>query len=220
MSVLGQGKGKGEMSGTGDLRNGKWCAPLPTIHLFPTSPAPLISHLPFPRRLLVLLIILAASVADLSAQSPRRSQRAELLQMVGDTEIRVRYIRPVARGRELFGALVPYGRMWTPSADSAMRISFSTDVEIDGRKLSAGSYSVWAIPDSAQWTVIFNRNADAFHLRHRESEDVLRLTAKVDSLTHVETLTVAFPVVDGNSATIQIHWGATAVSLRLETPRA
>lgn len=187
---------------------------------FRGSQAPPFSHFPFPRRLLVLLGILVASTADLPAQSPRRSQRSELTQHVGNTEIRVRYIRPVARGRELFGALVPYGRMWTPSADSALRVSFSTDVEIDDQTLPAGSYSVWAVPDSSQWTVIFNRNADAFHLRHRESDDVLRLTARVDSLPHVETLTVAFPVVDGNTATIQIHWGTTAVSLRLETPRS
>lgn len=138
--------------------------------------------------------------------------------MVGGTEIRARYVRPVARGRELFGALVPYGRLWTPSADSALRISFSTDVRIDEQPLAAGSYSVWVVPDSARWTVIFNRTANAFHLRHREVDDVLEIVAKVDSPPHVETLTLAFPVVDGNAATMQIHWGTTAVSLRIETP--
>lgn len=75
--------------------------------------------------------------------------------MVGDVEIRVMYIRPVARGRALFGSLVPYGRVWTPSADSAMRISFSKDVQLGGQPLEAGSYSVWAIPDSTQWTLTF-----------------------------------------------------------------
>ena len=138
--------------------------------------------------------------------------------MVGNTEIRVRYIRPVARGRELFGALVPFGRIWTPSADSAMRISFSTDVHVNGQPLSRGSYSVWALPDSARWKIVFNRNADAFHLRYRESEDVLALTAQVDSLPHVEMLTVDFPFVDGNEATLQIHWGTVAVTLRIATP--
>lgn len=208
------------MGGTWDSGDGETVGHGAYHFPFLISPIPPISLFPFPWLLLVFIGIVAASPTDLAAQSPRRSQRAELLQMVGDTEIRVRYIRPVARGRELFGALVPYGRMWTPSADSALRVSFSTDVEIDGQKLSAGSYSVWAIPDSSQWTVIFNRNADAFHLRHRESEDVLRLAAKVDSRPHVETLTVAFPVVDGNTAMIQIHWGTTAVSLRVETPRS
>lgn len=183
----------------------------------PRSLIPLLSPFPFPRLMLAVLGVACAFPLALTAQ-PRRSQRAELMQMVGNTEIRARYIRPVARGRELFGALVPYGQMWTPSADSALRISFSTDVEVDGQSLAAGSYSVWAVPDSTQWMVIFNRRADAFHLRHRESDDVLKLVVRVDSLPHVETLTVAFPVVDGNAATVQIHWGTTAVSLRIQTP--
>lgn len=140
--------------------------------------------------------------------------------MVGDTEVRVMYIRPVARGRELFGALVPYLRTWTPSADSAMRISFSTAVEIEGRPLPAGSYSVWAIPDSSQWTIIFNKKAHAFHVgSYRESDDALRVTAKVDSLSHVETLTLTFPIVDGRQARMRMHWGTTAVSLAIDTPR-
>ena len=169
-------------------------------------------------RTLLLGSLLAILVTPAQAQSPRRSQRAEMLQMVGETEIRATYIRPVARGRALFGALVPYGRMWTPSADSAMRLSFSTDVQIDGQALKAGSYSVWAIPDSTHWTVIFNKDANAFHLRHRESEDVLRLTAKVDSLPHVETLALTFPLVDGRKAVMRFQWGTTAVSLAIDAP--
>jgi hypothetical protein len=165
---------------------------------------------------IALLCVLCDS-SEALAQSARRSQRGEIMQMVGNTEIRARYIRPVARGRVLFGELVPYGRMWTPSADSALRISFACDVRIEGQPLAAGSYSVWVVPDSAQWTIIFNRSADAFHLRHRESDDVLRVVASVDTLPHLETLTVAFPVVDGNAATMQIQWGTTAISLRIET---
>jgi hypothetical protein len=171
------------------------------------------------RALVAAGLALLVSAGGTEAQSPRRSQRAELLQMLGETEIRVVYVRPVARGRDLFGALVPFGRVWTPSADSALRVSFSTDVQIEGSALAAGSYSVWAIPDSSQWTVIFNRTASAFHLRHRESEDVLRVTAKVDSSSHVETLTVGFPSVDGLHATLQIHWGRTAVGIRVVAPR-
>ena len=213
---MGLVKGKRERGGTRDVgrRESKRSVAYP--FLFPRSPVPLFSPFPLTRLVLVVLGLWIAPPA-LLAQAPRRSQRAELMQMVGDTEIRARYIRPVARGRELFGALVPYGRLWTPSADSALRISFSTDVRIDGQPLAAGSYSVWAVPDSTQWTVIFNRRADAFHLRHRESDDVLKVVAKVDSLPHVETLTVAFPIVDGNAAALQMQWGTTAVSLRIET---
>lgn len=161
-------------------------------------------------------LLLASFANSACAQEPRRSQRAELMQMVGATEIRVMYIRPVARGRALFGSLVRYDRVWTPSADSAMRISFSTDVDIEGKPLAAGSYSVWAIPDSTQWTVIFNKTSHAFHIgSYSQSEDALRVTAKVDSLPHVETLTLDFPVVDGRKAVMQIHWGTTAVKIEI-----
>lgn len=169
--------------------------------------------------MLVFAVIGLSAAMPMGAQSTRRSQRAEVMQMVGDTEIRAFYVRPVARGRELFGKLVPYGRVWTPSADSALRISFGTDVQLGGQALKAGSYSVWAIPDSAQWTIIFNRKAHAFHLgSYRESDDALRVPAKVDSLSHVENLTLSFPSVDGRKATLQLQWGTTAVSLAIEVP--
>lgn len=138
--------------------------------------------------------------------------------MVGATRIEAMYVRPVARGRELFGALVPYGRLWTPSADSAMRLTFSTDVTIDGQTLKAGSYSVWAIPDSAQWSVVFNRKSSAFHLTHSDADDVLKVSAKVDSLSFVETLTLSFPIVDGKKTVMQIQWGTRAATLPIEVP--
>lgn len=170
-------------------------------------------------RYLQVALLLGALAASARAQSsPRRSQRAELMQMVGETEIRAVYIRPVARGRELFGKLVPFGRVWTPSADSALRVTFSTDVQIDGQALKAGSYSVWAIPDSSSWTIVFNKSPNVFHLSHRAGDDVLKVPAKVDSLSHVETLTLSFPVVDGRKAVMQIQWGRTAVALGIEVP--
>jgi len=140
-----------------------------------------------------------------------------MLQMLDSNQIRVRYIRPVARGRALFGSLVRYGKVWTPSADSAMLISFSRDVEIEGKPLKAGSYSVWAIPDSAQWTLIFSKTARAFHLNYPEGDDALRVTASVQSLPHVETLTASFPLVDARKEVFQLQWGTTAVPVRIET---
>jgi hypothetical protein len=167
---------------------------------------------------LVLAFALVHVALPTIAQEPRKSQRAEIMQRVAETEIRVMYIRPVARGRELFGKLVPYGKLWTPSADSAMRLTLSTDVQIEGQPVKAGSYSVWAIPDSSSWTIILNSNAAVFHLSHKESEDVMRFTAKVESLPHVETLSLTFPHVDGRTAVMKIQWGTTAVALKIDAP--
>jgi hypothetical protein len=170
------------------------------------------------RTLSLVIAVWLVCAAQTHAQEPRKSQRAEVMQRVADTEIRVVYIRPVARGRELFGKLVPYGKVWTPSADSAMRLTVSTDVQIEGQSVKAGSYSVWAIPDSSSWTIILNSNPAVFHLRHSENEDLMRFTAKVESLPHVETLSLTFPVVDGRKAVMQIQWGTMAVALKIDAP--
>ena len=77
-----------------------------------------------------------------------RSQHGSVTQRVGTTDIAISYNRPVARGRELFGTLVRWGRIWHPGADSVSTISFSNDVMIDGHRLTAGRYSLWTIPDA------------------------------------------------------------------------
>src|SRR4051812_12541823 len=86
------------------------------------------------------------------AQSPRirPSQLASVTQSIGATEIRITYRRPVARGRTLFPDLVHYGEVWSPSADSAAVFETSTPITVNGQKLASGTYSIWAIPDSAQ----------------------------------------------------------------------
>ena len=163
--------------------------------------------------LVALLLVAAAAVA--CAQSPRPSQRQEITQQVGATDIHVTYIRPVARGRTLFGSLVPYRRVWTPSADSAMQISFSTDVDVAGKPLSAGSYSVWTIPDSTQWTVIFNKQATGSPADYSAEKDVLRVKVKPQERPMRELFTIAFPEVTTNSAELALVWEKVAVVVNL-----
>jgi hypothetical protein len=167
-------------------------------------------------KLVVSISIVAGSTAA-GAQSVPRSQLGTVTQSVGTAHLEIVYRRPVARGRELFGALVPWGKVWTPSADSAARITLSDAMEINGTKLAPGSYSIWAIPDSASWTVIFNSVPAAFHLRYPEGHDVLRVRATPARGDHVETLMFAFPMVDADSARLEIRWGTTVVPLSLKT---
>ena len=146
-----------------------------------------------------------------------KSQLATVTQVVAGTRIEIVYRRPVARGRSLFGALVPWGRIWTPSADSAARISFSAPVTVNGERLAAGSYTLWAIPDADSWTIIFNSSPAAFHLRYPDGRDVLRVRATPAHGDQVESLMFAFPMVDADSAQLQLRWGTTVVPLMLRT---
>ena len=149
-----------------------------------------------------------------------RSQLATVVQQLAGTRLEVTYRRPVARGRPLFGALVPWGHIWTPSADSAARITISAPVTVNGSPLAAGSYALWTIPDSTSWTVIFSETASVFHLRYPDGHDVLRVRAAPLHGEHVESLMFAFPLVDADSAVMQLRWGPTIVPLTIRAAAA
>ena len=130
-------------------------------------------------------ICVPAVAAAAGAQAIPRSQLGSVSQTVAGTRIEIEYRRPTARGRALFGALVPWGRVWSPSSDSAARVTLSGPVEINGAALAAGRYSLWAIPDSTAWTVIFSGAADVFHTRYPAGRDALRVQAAAARGEHV-----------------------------------
>lgn len=111
--------------------------------------------------------------------------------------------------------LLPWGRIWSPSADSAARMTISTPVTVNGAALPAGTNGIWAIPDSASSTVIFSGSAAAFHLRYPDGHDVLRVHAAPQRGDQVESLLFAFPMVDSDSAVLQLRWGTTVVPLSI-----
>ncbi len=168
----------------------------------------------------------AACLAVAATASPGRSQgypfsqRGSVSQMVAFTEISVSYGRPVARGRELFGALVPWDAIWHPGADSATRVRFNRDVQIEGKPLRAGEYSLWLIPrESAPWTVILSRAARVFHLPYPGTRfDVLRIDVTPEQVSHMESFAIYFPMVLRDEAVMRLHWGTTAVPIRVKAP--
>jgi hypothetical protein len=150
------------------------------------------------------------------AQAPKPSQHGSVSQQIAGTTITIEYNRPVARGRTLFGSLVPYGRVWCPGADYCTTIQLSTDVKINGQKLAAGTYSLWAEPQAERWTMIFNRAQPVFHTRYPPDQDVLRVQTDARQGQHMETLAFYFPAVDGNHAELVLHWGTVVVPLSID----
>src|SRR5829696_2199212 len=152
--------------------------------------------------LLLLSVILgspahpfAASPVVARQSSPKPSQHGTVSQRIADTTITIEYNRPVARGRELFGKLVPYGRVWCPCADDATTIELSTAITVEGRELAAGKYSLWTEPGPDQWTVIFNRTAETWHTRYPQGQDALRIRVTPRAGSHMEALAFYFPTV-------------------------
>ena len=166
--------------------------------------------------------IVAAAVAVAAPTVPRAqskvkpSQRGSVTQRIAEVSITLDYSRPVARGRELFGKLVPWGRVWCPGADDATTIDVSGNLKLDGKDLAAGKYSLWAEPNENRWTMIFNREHAVWHTRYPAGHDALRLEVTPRAGTHMETLAFYFPVVDGRKAELVLHWGTVVVPMGIE----
>jgi hypothetical protein len=175
------------------------------------------------RLTIAVLLLMTGMVAALVAGLPQApkikpSQHGSVTQQVADTTITIDYNRPVARGRELFGALVPYGRVWCPGADNCTTIEISTDVKIEGQTLAKGTYSLWALPEADRWTMIVNKAHPIFHTRYPADQDVLKLQVTPRAGTHIETLAFYFPVVDGRHTELVLHWGTLIVPISIDVP--
>ncbi|HKW48542.1 MAG TPA: DUF2911 domain-containing protein [Gemmatimonadaceae bacterium] len=167
-----------------------------------------------------LALMISIPFGSGAAQGYPFSQRGSVLQNVAFTEILVTYGRPVARGRVLFGQLVPWDSVWHPGADSATTMTFNHDVMIEGQKLEAGEYTLWLVPrQSAPWTLIMSHAVHVFHKPYPGSSlDALRVPVTPERLSHMETLAIYFPLVLRNKTIMRIHWGETAVSVHIEAP--
>ena len=153
----------------------------------------------------------------LAAQAPT-SQHATVTQLLGTTQVTIVYNRPSARGRTLFGkgGVVPWGKVWCPGADTATTIALSRDMVVGGQALSAGKYSIWAIPGPDEWTLIFSRAADVFHIPYPgEAQDAMRLKVKPGGGAFMESLAFYFPTADADRALLNLHWGETIVQVPL-----
>lgn len=155
------------------------------------------------------------------AEGPPASQHGTVSQTVNRTVISAGYDRPVARGRVLFGeaGIVVSDALWTPGANRATWLEFSTDVEINGVPVPAGRYSMWTIPRGTDWTFILNRVWDTHHAIYPgDTDDVLRIEIAPEQGAHMETLALYFPVVGPYSTTLRVHWGEVVLPVEIAVP--
>ncbi|MEX2152697.1 MAG: DUF2911 domain-containing protein [Gemmatimonadaceae bacterium] len=189
---------------------------------------PIRSHIELARPFIIASLIIASLIGFLAcpttgaAQGFPFSQRGSVGQTVAFTDIVVEYGRPVARGRVLFGdsGVVKWDRIWHPGADSATRITFSYDVLLEGKPVSAGTYSLWLVPREREpWTFVLSRASHVFHSPYPgESHDAFRVNVAAERGAHMETLAIYFPLVLRDEAILRVHWGETVLPVRLKAP--
>ena len=173
-------------------------------------------------RTLSALLCVATLVFPASglAQGYPFSQRGRVTQDVALTQITVTYGRPSARGRAVFGALVPWDSVWHPGADSATRISFNHDLVLEGHAVKAGEYSLWLVPrERGPWTFILSRAAHAFHKPYPgPAQDEFRADVLPETVSRMDAMAIYFPMVLREDAVMRIHWGETSVPIHIRAP--
>lgn len=128
---------------------------------------------------------------------------------------RVTYSRPQKNGREVFGKLVPYGKVWRTGANEADEIKFYQDIELAGKKVKAGSYSLFTIPGEKEWTIILNSDLDYWGAySYNEKNDVLRVTAPATPLNEMlESFTIQCVNKGEKQGVMKLAWDKTVVEV-------
>jgi len=155
-------------------------------------------------------------------KKPRVSPKAGVMQTIGITDVNISYSRPGVKNRKIWGELVPYNKVWRAGADEATKITFTTDVMIEGKKLTAGSYSFFVIPSDKEWIVIFNKTADQWGaFEYNEAEDALRLKIKPVNNSFHEWLLYSFTEMKTTdkiySAQLNLIWENIKLPIKIET---
>ena len=167
-----------------------------------------------------LLLAGAALCAPTGATAQiQASEHGVTAQTVDGTTLTLEYSRPQARGRNLFGGIVPWDVVWTPGANWSTTLEVDADIRINGTAVPAGKYSVWAIPHPDRFTVTLNPEDRIFHFMKPDSTaDQIHVSVVPEQRDHVEMLTWSFPAVTGDAATLRLQWGTTALSMQILVP--
>jgi hypothetical protein len=171
--------------------------------------------------LIALVVIITQFTLEAQVKTPQASPKSVINQVVGLTDVEVVYSRPSARGRAVFGNLVPFGQLWRTGANENTTVSFSDDVMIDGKTLKKGKYALYTIPSIQSWEVIFYTATDNWGnpAEFKEANVALRTTVKEVALPKaVDTFTIGFSDLTNNSAKLEISWENSYAAIKFEVP--
>ena len=130
--------------------------------------------------------------------------------------ITVDYSSPRAKGRKIFGGLVPYGEVWRAGANEATTFVTTADLIVGGTHVPAGSYTIFAIPNKDKWTLVISKKTGEWGTPYPgASEDLARIDMKASALpSAVDNFTIAFDKVT-SGCTLRMDWETTRASVEI-----
>ena len=171
------------------------------------------------KKIMLLALAFALTTASWAQQQQLRTPVPSPLQTVkqgfGLSSVELAYSRPAMKGRNIFGDLVPYGKVWRTGANQATTITFGEDVNFGGKKVPAGKYGLLTIPGQNEWTVILTKQLDVTSpSAYKQDQDVVRVTAQPQTLPFpIETFSILFMNIQPASMDLMILWAETAVTV-------
>ena len=171
--------------------------------------------------MLCLAVVGMTFTAKAQIQTPQPSPFSKVEQTVGLTDVTLEYSRPNMRARTVFGDLVPYGKVWRLGANTNTKITFTTDVTVEGKELKAGTYALFAIPTENNWEIVFYSSAGNWGAP--QELDASKIAAKVSAEVYpmpmnIETFTMSFDDLSSNGATLGIMWASVYVGVKFQVP--
>ncbi|WP_026998771.1 DUF2911 domain-containing protein [Eisenibacter elegans] len=168
---------------------------------------------------LFLLIALLISTNALQAQKviePKAKQSPFNITTlrVNDTYLKITYGQPYKRNREIFGSLVPYGKIWRTGANEATEITTNKDIVLGGKRIKAGTYTLFSIPEKDKWTIIINSDLGQWGAyQYDESKNVAIFDVPTERIDDTyEALTIVIEEAQGG-ARILVTWDQTLVRI-------
>ena len=174
------------------------------------------------KRILFFISIFSFSLLQAQVQTPQPSPSSSLDQVVGLTQFEINYSRPSMRGRDVFGGLVPFKKLWRTGANSNTTISFDDDISFGNQKVKAGKYALYTKPGKHEWQIYLYDKTDNWGLPEEWQEELIVANISVPSQTRIthksESFTIDFNHFTKNSAHLILKWDNTAVSIPIKVP--
>src|SRR5690606_26995877 len=166
------------------------------------------------------LLMLAVAIGSLSfagaqqLRTPSPSPEQTIKQGFALSDIELTYSRPGIKSREIFGDLVPYGKVWRTGANAATTLTFGDEVTIGGTKVPAGKYGLLTIPGQDEWIIIISKQTNVTSpSAYKDSEDVVRVKAQPARIPEtIESFMIVVDQIKPSSMEIVILWENTVVS--------
>ncbi|UCD61012.1 MAG: DUF2911 domain-containing protein [Flavobacteriaceae bacterium] len=174
-----------------------------------------------------ILIILAAlallfffvGMPYLKEQTKKNSPQKTVVYTKNGMDLTVKYSSPFKKGRVIFGDLVPYDTVWRTGANEPTTFTTNSKIYIMNKELPAGTYSLWTIPGTESWEVIFNKNVPDWGVTIMSGgkettripeEDIVNVAVpSINLVETVESFTIDFE--DTGQLYLSLDWDKTKV---------